>query len=561
MFDPSKLISPFQSTVNAIDAKDPIYKLLIDKYNAKVQSVNHQNKRTNSLAVIEQIDPKTKIPFTRQIEYDRLDIGEWMTVNTTTYVDKFGISRRSLISGNVNESSINVDIPTLATVLYDTHNIFISESDLTYGANRRFEPVNTDYGTAYILLNCTTYGDVVSYTSGNTVVNHLNIGRSIPIKDDNNILPGFSITRNQIDNETLQIKLPILDAIDDWSIMIESINNLTDKLAGVFWLKIELTEGATAWNVVDSKGNVATLDANVVNPITIRRVDDVITLTGTSTFGESETFIFETDAVTSEYVLQRITAYSRNPYATTLQFEMSSDSEPLPETDEEPVVAAISPDANVTLDLVKDNTISAHPKSNALVGRIDMPVTLTDLISVNYKEYAKDTYKTASNVKYKHGIIDRVSSITEDKMIKGVVKVAGLPELIRSGKFNKITFNGYSKSNNGYDHGVWSFEVLSVNLEANTMSVVIRHRNEPAVTITDLDIPSDDEFKYEVCSGYMRFDLDMRQWWVPDYYGSHGVGDGRLIKQQNVAVGLYLNVETVLPTVTYTKEIEDYQIG
>lgn len=583
MFNPNAMISPWDSVVKEIDSKDPVYRLLIDRYNIKVNSVSSQDKRTNTIATCEQVNSVTNKPYTRQIEYDRLDIGQWAVNNTEVYTDKFGIKRRTLLSGSVNSSSINVDIPTLATTLYENHNILVSEADLTYGEDKSFTPVNTDYGKAYYLLNCTTYGDVVTYTSGKTIVNHLNVGRETPLRDDSAILPSFSITRDQINNETLQIKLPKLSTIDDWGIMFESVNNLVDKSSGVFWVKVELSNDSKQWNVVSVDGQAGAFAAGFVNTITVTRNDNSITLTGTNLNDVVETITVEIMLPVDDYLLQRITSYSRNPYATTFQFEMTSDSSLIdeqppeinPDIDPElqpvttfnsvfdsPLMSPTTPSSsNTVVDLIKNNTISAHPKSNALTGRIDLPITLSDLTSVNYKEYAQNTYRASSAVKYKMGTIDRVSTIDSEKLIKGEFKITGLPELIRTGKFNKITFRGHSKLNNGYDHGVWSFEVMSVNLEANTMKVVIRERNKDALILESHPIPTVDTFKYEVCSDYMRFDLGANAWWVSDYYGDNGVGIGTSIKQQNVAVSLYLNTEMVLPEVTYTKTITNYQRG
>lgn len=555
MFNPKVMTSPWQTVVNAIDSKDPIYRLLLDRYNAKVQSVKHQDKRTNTLALIEQTNAITKKPYTREIEYDRLDIGAWIAANTTVYTDKFDIKRRSLISGSVNTSSVNVDIPTLTNVLYQNHGIFISEADLTYGQDKSFKPVDTAYGMAYYLLNCTTYGDLVTYIGGNTLISHLNIGRANQSTSDSLILPGFSITRDQANDEVLQLKLPKLGDVDDWTVMFESVNNLTDKSAGVFWLKIELSADGSQWRVIDATGTTALLDATIVNTVTIVRSENVILLSGTVPSGESSTFDFEISEPIDDYILQRVTAYSKNPYATTLQFEMTSDGESIPVNDPESDLLQNHP-----IDLVKNNTILAHVNSNALTGRVDMPITLTDLIAVNYKEHARDTYKASTSVKYKYGVIDRVTTITHDEMVKGEITIPNLPELIRTGKFNKITFNGYSRINNGYDHGVWTFELKSVDLEASTMSIIIRERNELPLTIDALPIPVTNEFKYEVCADYMKFDLGDDSWYVSDHTGTNIVGNGP-IKQQNVAVGLYLNTEMMLPELTYTKTIEEYQRG
>lgn len=575
MFNPTIMISPWDSVVKEIDSKDPIYRLLIDRYNVKVNSVKNQDKRANTIATCEQINSVTNKPYTRQIEYDRLDIGQWADSNTEVYTDKFGIKRRTLLSGSVNGSSINVDIPTLTTVLYESHNILISEGDLTYGDDKSFTPVNTDYGKAYYLLNCTTYGDVVTYTNGKTIVNHLNVGRETPFKEDSAILPSFSITRDQINNETLQIKLPKLGTTDDWGIMFESVNNLIDKNSGVFWVKLELSNDSKQWDIINIDGKIGAFTAGSTNTITITRNDNVLTLTGKNLNDIIETVSLEIKLPVDDYLLQRITSYSRNPYATTFQFEMSSDSSLIDEPqlkvnselafsslfDSPPPLSITTSSSNNSVDLIKNNTISAHPKSNALTGRIDMPITLSDLTSVNYKEYAQNTYRTSNSVKYKMGTIDRVSTITSEELIKGEFKIAGLPELIRTGKFNKITFKGHSRLNNGYDHGAWSFEVVSVNLEANTMKVIIRERNKDALILESHPIPTDSIFKYEVCIDYMRFDLDEDTWWVSDYYGDNSVGDGTTIKQQNVGVSLHLNTEMVLPEVTYTKTITNYQRG
>lgn len=544
MFDPKKMISPFQSVVKAVDSKDPVYRLLIDKYNTIVNKVEHQDRRTNTIATCTQIDSKTGSPFTRQVEYDRLDIGLWAEKNTTEYVDSDGVRRRSLISGGVDKSMVDVDVSVLTSTLYNDHNILISEADLTYGKDKSYSTIDTEFGKAYYLVNCTIYGKVVTYTGGEAIVNHLNVGRTNLLPSDTDIKPALSLVRTNQTGETIELKLPNIGNSDKWTLQIESVRNLADNTNSVLWLKIELSGFGDYWNVYDGTGLIGTFDATIVNTLTISSNESGMVIQGMSTGGESQELQFEPQSPVTDYVLQRVTAYSNNPYATTFQFEMNAST----------VEEAEAIDVNV----VRNNTISAHPLSNALTGRVDAPMTLTDLRAVNYQEVAQHTYRTKATQTFEYGSIDRVALMDNDKMLLVNIKISDLPNLIRSNKISKLVFDSYSLVKNGYEYGTYVYEVRSVDVENETMHLVMTYRGDVIHEDPVAPLPTQDTFEFKISWQYSNvmynqamFDLGRP---LNDTLQS-------VNKQQNFKVTVYMKGKQTLPEVVYTKSIAGLIIG
>lgn len=544
MFDPKKMISPFQSVVKAVDSKDPIYRLLIDKYNTIVNKVEHQDKRTNTIATCTQIDSKTGNPFIRQVEYDRLDIGLWAEKNTTKYIDSTGVLRRSLISGGVDKSMVDVDVSVLTSTLYNDHNILISEADLTYGKDKSFSTIDTEFGKAYYMVNCTIYGKVVTYTGGKAIVNHLNVGRTNLLPSDTDIKPALSLVRTNQTGETIELKLPNIGNSDKWTVQIESVRNLTDNTNSVLWLKIELSGFGNYWNVYDGTGLIGTFDATIVNTLTISSNESGMVIQGMSTGGVSQELQFEPQSPVTDYVLQRVTAYSNNPYATTFQFEMNAST----------VEEAEAIDVNV----VRNNTISAHPLSNALTGRVDAPMTLTDLRTVNYQEVAQHTYRTKSTQTFEYGSIDRVALMNDSKTLLANIKIVDLPNLIRSNKISKLAFNSYSLVKNGYEYGTYVYEIRSVDVENETMHLVMTYRGDVIHEDPVAPLPTQDTFEFQISWQYSNvmynqamFDLGRP---LNDILQS-------VNKQQNFKVTIYMKSKQALPEVIYTKSMSDLIIG
>lgn len=544
MFDPKKMISPFQSAVKAVDSKDLIYRLLIDKYNTVVNKVYHQNNRANTLATCTQIDTDTGKPFTRDIEYDRLDIGLWSKQNTEEYIDELDIRRRLLISGCVNKTSIDVGVAALTKTLYNDHHILISEADLTYGKNRTYLTVDTDFGKAYNLINCITYKNVVSYTSGKIVVNHCNVGRKTPLPYNGKMMLGFNLIRTNQPGESIQLRLPVVTDTDNWNVLIEGVDNFINTGPGALWLKIQLSEFSDYWTIYDANGTVGTFDATEVNILTLELVEGALVVRGKSVNGESQELQFEPQEPINEHIFQRITAYSRNPYTTRFQLEINSTGI------EEPV--------EVDVNLAVNNTIYAHPLSNALTGRIDVPLTLSDLRAVNYREVAQHTYRTKPTQTFEYGSIDRVMLMDDDKTLLVNIKIVDLPNLIRSNKISKLVFDSYSLVKNGYEYGTYVYEIRSVDLENETMHLVMTYRGDVIHEDPVAPLPTQDTFEFQISWQYSNvmynqatFDLGRP---LNDILQS-------VNKQQNFKVTIYMKSKQALPEVIYTKSMSDLIIG
>lgn len=544
MFDPKKLISPFQSAVNAVDSKDPIYKLLIDQYNTVVDKVDYQNKRTNTLATCTQIDVSTGKPFTRAIEYDRLDIGLWSEKNTKEYIDKLGVRRRLLLSGGVNKTTVDVTVPVLTTTLYNDHGILISEADLTYGEDRTYSTVDTDFGKAYYLVNCTTYGNVVTYTGGDVIVNHLNVGRTTLLPSDSDLKAGFRLLRTNQPGESVQIKLPVIGNTDKWTVLIESVDNLINNTPGVLWLKIELSDFGDYWTVYDSTGVIGTFDATEVNTLTLESVEGALVVRGNLVNGETQDLQFEPQEPVDEHIFQRITAYSNNPFATTFQFEMNST----------PVEVPVEVDVNLAVN----NTIYAHPLSNALTGRIDAPLTLSDLRAVNYNEAGQDTYKASATKVFDYGSIDRVVLMDNTKTLIPEIKIVDLPNLIRTNKISKLVFEIYSFVKNGFEYGTYVYEIVSVDPDNDTMHTIISYRGVILEENETATIPTSDTFAFQISTQYANVTFNSAMFSLDRPLNDTSK---TVFKQQNLKVGVYMKGKQVLPEVVYTKSLTNLIIG
>lgn len=322
MFDPKKMVSPLTALKDEVSGN--LSKVLLNEDNTVVKSVRRNNAYHNTAAVINTIDASgALIREDRELLYDRINLEEHIKKFSKFHREDDGDVSYALLTDTVSETVRNVDALQLADVLKNVHLLPIDDNDLMVSQKNTVEPIVTPFGRVFSSVNCVINNGLVTYRGGTTPVPVLPAGFKYFSKTvSTDIQPGFSIIREWIHGEKLELTLPNMSVADDWRICIESVDSINYNSQGKLWSILSLDSDLNAWEVYTDgavKGYFDAVDANVIS---ISLVDGILKLNGKANDTLKVDILGTEPLSTASQGLMRMTVFTRNPSRQEIQINM-----------------------------------------------------------------------------------------------------------------------------------------------------------------------------------------------------------------------------------------------
>lgn len=322
MFDPKKMVSPLTALKDEVGGN--LSKVLLNEDNTVVKSVRHNNAYHNTAAVINTIDASgAVIREDRELLYDRINLEEHIKKFSKFHREDDGDVSYALLTDTVTETNRNANATQLARVLIDVHKLPISEDDLIMTQRDTLEPKTTPFGKVYSSINCAISKDMVTYRGGAIpipVMGHYDYAYKSLVTD---VQPGFSIIRQWVQGEKLELDLPNMSIADDWTICVELVDVVDYNSPGKILFVMSLDANLNSWVVYKGYNVVGSFDAFNNNTITVSTIDGMLKLRGNSN-DSSKIDINDTKIIsTASEGLQRITVFTKNPSRQDIQFNMT----------------------------------------------------------------------------------------------------------------------------------------------------------------------------------------------------------------------------------------------
>lgn len=383
MFDPTKLTSPLNHVIDAITPN--IDKLVLYKDTTRVVSLKPTTPYYNTQATIHDYDVESSaVSNTRDINYNRIDIGKYIESRAKVNTMSDGTSEYVLVTSDVDVITRQAGITLVTSVLNNNYNLPIEVSDLTMVKSEPLYQTTSSFGAIYLLANGIISGDTLMYVSGDVVV--YNLPDTTPT-DYNKVRTkqrGMSFYREWTAGDTIEITMPSGTEADGWSMQIEDVNAIGHIGNGILWLHVYFDSNSGHW-IYKNGEREFTIDGNISARFKLIISGTMITVVG-QTMDTSDGYItqFEDVTATSMYVrgLNRVTMYSNNPMAPSVNFKMNI------QTDGSGNDGLIENTKQYTKQIT---TIKASDTSNALIGTVKYPIMVTRFDNEGYNQPKPET--------------------------------------------------------------------------------------------------------------------------------------------------------------------------
>lgn len=463
MFDPTKLESPLNHVIDSITPN--IDKIVLNADTTRVVSLKPTAPYYNTQATVHDYDSVSSVVSnTRDVNYNRIDIGKYIEARAKLNTMLDGTSEYILVSSDVEVVTRQAGITLVTAVLNNNYGLPITVNDLTTVKSEARHQTVSSFGNLYMLSNGIHSGDVLTYTSGDVVVYNLPDTTEFSYNKVRTTRRGMSFYREWNVADVIEIKMPIESEADGWSVQIEDVSAIDHIGNGTVWLHIGFNSDSGCW-VYKNGEQEHSVDGKVGARFKLSVANRSVTVIG-ETLNSSDEYItvFESVTASTDYDrgLNRITMYSNNPTAGIVNFKMSAQT-----------------GVNDDTSLIKNTqqyskqltTIKAAESSNALVGIVKYPITITRYDNEGYTQPKIDTVFVGKSDK---GYVSSVDTFTNDLKQVLEFKVTALNELLKNNEIESFTLTILNKDNVNFrrqitckpivlDSGITSIEVLTIH--------------------------------------------------------------------------------------------------
>ena len=382
MFDPTKLVTPFDTVVKATNER--VRKLLIDESNTVVNSIESHTGYFNTRALVDNVDSDgVVVRADREILYNRVDIGDFVNGVAIETNDIYDVPNKNIITDYVTQTNTNPSVDDLVTLFNNEYNLPVEANDLTMVPRTQVTGRDTSFGRVYKDINCKITTGSVMHSGGNIVVHQRTDTHPFSYNKIATSKPGFMVYREWDHGEILELTLPDIESVaqSGWEIMFEDVKSTQQLGNGDLWFKIKHDTSASKWIYESISGTRMEIDATSLVKVKVSAIDGMLNVECLSLVNNNAyESIGVDDAVKLTHTrgLQRVTAHSINPNPTLFNLKAKlTQSE------------ALNTEDLITNDKSYDytyNQLQASPSTNALTGLVDKNIVITNYNVVNYAE-------------------------------------------------------------------------------------------------------------------------------------------------------------------------------
>ena len=547
MFDPTKLESPLNLMVDEITPD--ISGVILNKLQYRVIELRTITPYRNTAATLKYfIDENDTVGEIREIEYDRVDIGEYIKHhakfemnydNTPTYV---------LVTDDINVTTKNAGPVMVSKLLNKEYNLPITADDLQLIVQPGYYTKTTSFGDLYLLSNALVSGDTITYTNGNVSVYYRPDTMQYSYNKVTTTQPGLSFYREWNSEETLEISLPTSLVSDSWSLMIEDVNSINMAGNGKLWIDLKYNIHDNTWSYLNDDDEMFSMVVDTVAKLKINVTNNGVVIEGLSLVNNNTyvtQFKYTVQSNGSVSGLNRITMYSSNPFANPISYKFkTSDTVDYDIQDLKP---------NYKSYTTRDSVIVADPRSNGICGAVKYPIRVTKYDTNNYLQVGSLDEFVGGRTNTDKAMVSTVDSFASDKVQILSMHIQDLGARFIDGTISKLSYTVTSKSNLLSSFKVeLSFKNLTESGAALKAQTYI---NGNLVSISNYDITSNVAFIVVSISGYGIGIVDNND----TVLGTGSIGEystmgDSVIKSFKVKMDMIIDSGSELPLISIMKE-------
>ncbi len=541
MFDPTKLESPLNHVIDSITPN--IDKIVLNADTTRVVSLKPTAPYYNTQATVHDYDSVSSVVSnTRDVNYNRIDIGKYIEAcaKLNTMID--GTSEYILVSSDVEVVTRQAGITLVTAVLNNNYGLPITVNDLTTVKSEARHQTVSSFGNLYMLSNGIHSGDVLTYINGDVVVYNLTDTTEFSYNKVRTTRRGMSFYREWNVADVIEITMPIESEADGWSVQIEDVSAIDHVGNGTVWLHIGFNSDSGCW-VYKNGEQEHSVDGKVGARFKLSVANRNVTVIG-ETLNSSDEYItvFESVTASTDYDrgLNRITMYSNNPTAGVVNFKMSAQT-----------------GVNDDTSLIKNTqqyskqltTIKAAESSNALVGIVNYPITITRYDNEGYTQPKIDTVFVGKSDK---GYVSSVDTFTNDLKQVLEFKVTALNELLKNNEIESFTLTILNKDNVNFRRQITCKPIILDGV-ITSIEVLTTHNGELIFTSNKIIGEGDANIVVSVSNYEIQIDKDVD---ILTKLQTHKFGD--IVKPDEqvqflVRLDITTNNNVILPTISITK--------
>lgn len=541
MFDPTKLESPLNHVIDSITPN--INKIVLNADTTRVVSLKPTAPYYNTQATVHDYDSVSSVVSnTRDINYNRIDIGKYIEARAKLNTMLDGTSEYVLVSSDVEVVTRQAGITLVTAVLNNNYDLPITVNDLTTVKTEARHQTVSSFGNLYMLSNGIHSGDILTYISGDVVVYNLPDTTEFSYNKVRTTRRGMSFYREWNAADVIEITMPIESEADGWSVQIEDVSAIDHIGNGTVWLHIGFNSDSGCW-VYKNGEQEHSVDGKVGARFKLSVANRSVTVIG-ETLNSSDGYItvFESVTASTDYDrgLNRITMYSNNPAAGIVNFKMSAQT-----------------GVNDDTSLIKNTqqyskqltTIKAAESSNALVGIVKYPIMVTRYDNEGYTQPKIDTVFVGKSDK---GYVSSVDTFTND--LKQVLEfnVTALNELLKNNEIESFTLTISNKDNVNFRRQITCKPIV---LDGNITSIEVLtiHNGELIFTSNKIIGEGDANIVVSISNYEIQIDKDVDTLTKLQTYKFGDIVKPDEQLQFLVRLDIATNNNVILPTISITK--------
>ena len=541
MFDPTKLESPLNHVIDSITPN--IDKIVLNADTTRVVSLKPTAPYYNTQATVHDYDSVSSVVSnTRDVNYNRIDIGKYIEARAKLNTMLDGTSEYILVSSDVEVVTRQAGITLVTAVLNNNYGLPITVNDLTTVKSEAHHHTVSSFGNLYMLSNGIHSGDVLTYISGDVVVYNLPDTTEFSYNKVRTTRRGMSFYREWNAVDVIEITMPIESEADGWSVQIEDVSAIDHIGNGTVWLHIGFNSDSGCW-VYKNGEQEHSVDGKVGARFKLSVANRNVTVIG-ETLNSSDEYItvFESVTASTDYDrgFNRITMYSNNPTAGVVNFKMSAQT-----------------GVNDDTSLIKNTqqyfkqltTIKAAESSNALVGIVNYPITITRYDNEGYTQPKIDTVFVGKSDK---GYVSSVDTFTND--LKQVLEfnVATLNELLKNNEIESFTLTILNKDNVNFRRQI-TCKPIVLDGDITSIEVLTIHNGELIFTSNKIIGEGDANIVVSISNYEIQIDKDVDTLTKLQTYKLGDIVKPDEQLQFLVRLDITTNNNVILPTISITK--------
>lgn len=440
MFDPKKLVTPLNIIIN--DVTPDITGLVLNKLQYRVIELNQISPYRNTSAKLKYFRDENDLEGEiRNIEYNRINIGEYIEKNAKFEINYDGKPTYVLVTDDIEVSTKNAGPALVSKILNKEYGLPILENDLTMVKQPEYYLRPSSFGELYLLSNAVVAGDTITYLNGKTSVYHLPDTQQYSYNKVTATQCGVSFYRKWDTNELFEITLPNVEDADGWSTMIEDVSAIDSVGNGSLWINLKYNSIKGSWSYLTNDGVHHEMVVTTIGKLRVTVTNDGIVIKGLSLVNNNayvEQFSFTVPGNGYSNGLNRITIYSNNPLAAPISYKFNAT----PVSFDGPTTLI----PNLKEYTNRDSVIVASPKSNGVFGEVKYPIRVTKYDTSGYLQVASLDKFIGTDTHVGKVMIATLDKFTSNSTLIYSMNIQNLGKLFIDGVITKLAYTITTKS-------------------------------------------------------------------------------------------------------------------